>query len=71
MPYQYKDVDVKCPFFKRQTNVGISCEGLTDEMFIRLCFQTAKAKDTQMEVFCDNHYRKCEIYEILEKKYEE
>lgn len=71
MPYQYKDVDVRCPFFKRQTGVSISCEGLTDEMGIKLCFANANAQRLHMEVFCEKHYKKCEIYEILEKKYEE
>lgn len=71
MPYHYEDVDVKCPFFRRQTVVSISCEGLTDEMGIKLCFQNAKAKDIHAVTFCNAKYKYCEIYEMLEKKYEE
>jgi hypothetical protein len=71
MPVQYEDVDVLCPFFKRQTVVSISCEGLTDDMGIKLCFQNAKAKDIHAEVFCNCKYKNCEIYGMVEKKYDE
>ncbi len=71
MPAQYKDVYVKCPFYKRQTAVGISCEGLTDDMVIRLQFTTSKEKEKQMQCFCESRYNNCEIYRVVEKKYDE
>lgn len=71
MPTTYKDVDVKCPFFKELTKKAISCEGLTDDSTIKLCFAAPKSKDLQLEVFCNKKYKYCEIYTMLEKKYEE
>ena len=70
MPNQYKDVYVQCPFYKRQTSVGISCEGLTDDMVISLHFSTSENKKKQMQCFCENRYNNCEIYRIVEKKYD-
>lgn len=71
MPTQYEDADVKCPFFRRQTTVSITCEGLTEDSVIRLCFTSGKAKDLQARIFCEKRYKNCEIYTMLEKKYEE
>ena len=71
MATTYKDVDIKCPFFRGQTNNGISCEGLVDHSIVKLCFNSPKDKDAQTKIFCEKHYKNCEIYTILEKKYEE
>lgn len=71
MSTTYKDVEIKCPFFKEQNPKNISCEGLVDDSIIKLCFVSPKAKDTQTRIFCEKSYKNCEIYRILEKKYEE
>lgn len=71
MPTTYKDVEVKCPFFKEHTKKGITCEGLTEDSIIKLCFLSTESKDLQARVFCNTKYQNCEIYRMLEKKYEE
>lgn len=71
MATTYKDVDIQCPFFKELTNKGISCEGLTDDSLIKLWFSSPKSKLYHTRVFCENEYKKCPIYRMLEAKYED
>jgi hypothetical protein len=71
MATTYKDVEIQCPFYKEQVKQSISCEGLTDESIIKLWFNSQKAKELHMKVFCQNKYKNCEIYTMLEKKYED
>lgn len=71
MATTFKDVDIQCPFFKELTNKGISCEGLTDESIIKLWFNSPKAKELHTEIFCQKKYQNCEIYKMLEAKYED
>lgn len=71
MATTYKDVEVQCPFFKELTKKGISCEGLTDDSIIKLWFNSPKSKELHSEVFCQKKYKNCEIYRMLEAKYED
>lgn len=71
MATTYKDVDIKCPFYKEQAARSISCEGLTDDSIIKLWFTSPKSKCLHMDIFCSKRYKNCEIYTMLEKKYEE
>lgn len=71
MATTYKDVDVLCPFFKENKEKGISCEGLTEDSILKLCFNTQKEKELHLKVFCQGKYKNCEIYNMLERKYEE
>lgn len=71
MASTYKDADVQCPFYKEQTGRTISCEGVTDDSIIKQYYWSPKSKDIQMDVFCKKNYKNCEVYRMLEKKYEE
>ena len=71
MATTYKDVDIICPFYKEHIKCQISCEGITDDSLIKLWFNSPKAKAFHQEVYCENRYKYCEIYRMLEKKYEE
>lgn len=63
-------VDVKCPFYRKNKSTEIGCEGVTDECTLRLKFSNQAACMQQMDIFCCNHYKKCEIYEaIMKAKY--
>ena len=66
-----QDVDIKCPFFRELLKKGISCEGLTDDSIIKQWFNSAKGKELHAEIFCKRKYTNCEIYRMLEKKYDE
>ena len=66
--------DAQCPFFR--SDVGkqkrINCEGIVDRSTLALTFQRKKDYDTQLGVFCCEHYKKCEVHRMLmEAKYDE
>lgn len=66
--------DVQCPFYKCDDaqRRRISCEGIVDDSTLALYFQRKQGYDTQLKVFCCEHYKKCEVYKMLmEAKYEE
>lgn len=66
--------DVQCPFYK--FDVGgqkrrIVCEGIVDKSTLELRFCRKRDYDTQLNVFCCEHYKNCEVYRMLMEKYEE
>ena len=68
----FKQIDVQCPFYKYDDGRRrITCEGLIDKSSIALIYLTRNDFDTQLLVFCCEHYKKCEIYRVLMEKYEE
>lgn len=68
----FKQIDVQCPFYKYDDGRRrITCEGLIDKSSIALIYLTRGDYDTQLLVFCCEHYKKCEIYRMLMEKYEE
>lgn len=71
MPTMYDDVDVKCPFFLSSGKRKVSCEGITDDCTISLNFFTRDKKRLHCGIFCNEHYKNCEIYRMLEEKYED
>lgn len=68
----YKQVDVGCPFYKSDDGkTRITCEGIVDNSSLALIYRAKKDFETQMRVFCCDHYRKCEVHRLLMEKYEE
>lgn len=68
----FKQADVQCPFYKHDDGWRrITCEGLVDKSSISLGYMKKSDYDNQFEVFCCQHYKKCEIYRMLMEKYEE
>ena len=65
--------DVLCPFYRFDDGQKrrITCEGIVDRSTLALTFRKRLDYDTQLGVFCCEHYKKCEVYEMLMKKYEE
>ena len=65
--------DVQCPFFKfdEQKRYRIVCEGIVEDSSLALIYCRKRDYETQMRVFCCEHYKKCEVYRILMEKYEE
>lgn len=65
--------DAQCPFFKADIagKKRIICEGIVDNSTLALTFRRKEDHDTQLEVFCCEHYKKCEVYSILAAKYDE
>lgn len=71
MATTYKDVDIKCPFFRELSNKGISCEGLTSDSLIKLWFNSPKSKEYHITEYCTRRYHNCAICKMLEAKYED
>lgn len=68
----YKQIEVKCPFYKYDDGKKrITCEGIVDNSSLALIYHYRTDYETQINVFCCEHYQKCEVYRILMEKYEE
>lgn len=69
----YKQIDVKCPFYKYDDGkMRITCEGLVDRSSLALIYQNKADFEGQIDIFCCEHYMKCEVYRMLmAAKYEE
>lgn len=72
MPSGYKKADVQCPFYKYDDGKRrITCEGITEDSSLALIYHNKRDYETQITVFCCEHYKKCELYGLLTDKYEE
>lgn len=69
----YKQIEVQCPFYKYDDGKQrITCEGLVDNSSLALIYQKRRDYETQISVFCCEHYKRCEVYRmIMEAKYDE
>lgn len=68
----FLQVYVECPFYKEDdARRRISCEGIVDDSKITISFLRKRDFDIQMNTFCCEHYKKCEIYRMLMEKYKE
>ena len=73
MERSYQAVDVVCPFFRDLDARGhkIRCEGLIDSESAVHFFRYRSEFETQVKVFCQNHYDKCEYAAALLLRQEE
>ena len=68
----YKQIEVKCPFYKFDDGKRrITCEGIIMNSSLALIYHNKADYETQINVFCCEHYTKCEIYRLLMEKYDE
>lgn len=67
------DFQVKCPFYLKQNQTSIMCEGsLSDVTNHNLnIFRDQAKKKTYMNCYCKNKYKECEVYKSIYKKYDE
>ena len=66
--------NAKCPFYLSddQKRRRIICEGIVDKSTLALTYRRIADYDTQVDVFCCNHYERCEVYTmIMSAKYDE
>ena len=67
----FRQVDVLCPFYKNDDGRRrITCEGPVDDSSMSLTYLRKKDYQLQMDIFCCNHYAKCEVNRVLMEKYE-
>ena len=69
----FRQADVQCPFYQSDDGKRkIVCEGLVDRSTLALNYRRRNDYKTQIEVFCCEHYNRCEIYRMLmEAKYDD
>ena len=66
----FKQADVQCPFYKFDDGKRrITCEGIIDDSSLALIYHNKNDYETQINVFCCEHYRNCEVYGLLMGKY--
>lgn len=67
----YRQVNVKCPFYKHDDNRWkVVCEGIVDGSTLSLNFKDKGDFNQQMDIFCCDYYKNCEVYRMLmEAKY--
>jgi hypothetical protein len=65
------DVDVVCPFFRRNDPNRIRCEGVENRNTINLVFEDTKQQEAYLHRFCCDikQYKRCLICEALNRKY--
>lgn len=71
MPRNYDTCFAKCPFFLSSNKKNVCCEGITSVSTIHIKFESEDERNRHRKIFCDDRYQNCEIYKILEKKYED
>ena len=66
----YRQVDVQCPFYKYDDGKRrITCEGIIEDSSLALIYHNKSDYEIQFNVFCCEHYKKCELYRLLMDKY--
>lgn len=78
MPTSRADTRVICPFYKYDENskkkqlYRITCEGIIEKSALILNYQRKADFLIQLETFCCEHYKRCEVYQMLmDAKYAE
>ena len=54
--------DIKCPFFVAHGKKDIMCEGMIDGCRMISSFTDAEDKKFHQENYCENNFRRCEMY---------
>ena len=68
----YKQAYEQCPFYKYDDGKQrITCEGLIEDSSLALIYHKKQDYETQINVFCCEHYTRCEVYRLLMEKYKE
>lgn len=67
----YMDQRVQCPFWSwaRPKYRLITCEGLITKTQTNV-FRSTDETRAYITKYCENDYRRCKLYQLIEKKYE-
>ena len=77
MPTSRTDTRVQCPFYRydecyEKTRIHrIVCEGIVDKSTLVLNFRYKKDFRIQLDTFCCEYFKKCEVYRMLMEKYQD
>lgn len=70
MPESYISKNVRCPFYRKEKQNKISCEGVTKESSLNLIFPSIEKRKHYEERFCCADYKRCYIAHMLIDKWE-
>lgn len=65
-----EDYDVQCPFYRQEDSKTVSCEGITPETGLHLCFPREERKQAYKLRFCRRHWKRCLITKMLNRMYD-
>jgi hypothetical protein len=73
MPTKWVDKFVKCPFYRKTDTNRIACEGFSKGNTINLVYESQADKKQYMKERCESieGCRRCPIYSLLERMYNE
>lgn len=69
MSWTNQDAFVKCPFYKRDYEKTIICEGAKEKQETKLEFAKRDDKRNYKQTYCDAAYSKCIYCRMLNSKY--
>ena len=65
-------MQIRCPFYRFDDEQRIGCEAPFDGATVTLRFTGKRGKEMQRDIFCAEHFKRCEIYRcIMANKYPE
>ena len=67
---QYVAKSALCPFYKREDQQMIVCDGVEPNSTTHLAFSNASECRAYKQKHCRNEYTECEVYRMLEVVYE-
>lgn len=67
-----KSAVIICPYFQRESEQKISCEGVVKDSTTLLKFCSEEEKRRHRRMYCQSYeYEKCPLAKILHRKYEQ
>ena len=63
---QYRCKTATCPFYKKEDQQTIFCEGVMDNSSVHLSFGNGLDCTEYKESKCRSNYRQCYVYRMLE-----
>ena len=70
MPESYMSKDVLCPYYHKEIQNKICCEGIDDDSSIHLNFVSGKRRIEYEKAMCCRGYDMCLIAQALNKKWD-
>ena len=71
LPESYLSKDVKCPYYRKDIQNKICCEGIDYDGTIHLNFTSLKKRTVYEKSVCCGNYKLCPIAQVLDKKWGE
>lgn len=65
----YGNQDIQCPFYKKDEDKKINCEGAVTGICTQL-FRSKNKKDLYKNEYCCLNYKNCPYYTLLYRDYE-